>query len=64
MRTEKVSDVTLQYLENEETASGMYDWNYAVNKPTTRFYYDGQMPVKEDYAEIIPNEDPFYEVTR
>jgi hypothetical protein len=34
----------------EEEAGGHYDVNEAVNLPTTRYYYDGQMAFEDDYA--------------
>jgi RHS repeat-associated protein len=50
MRIEKVTEITLQWVENpsEDDGSGFYDEITATNKPTTRYFYDGQMCVEDD----------------
>ncbi len=54
MRMKKVADLTITWNpgDNENEGSGFYDDNLSVNKPTTRYFYDGQMPMEEDYAMI------------
>ncbi len=49
LRVEKVSGLAMVYIQNEEDDSGFYDDNLAVNEPTTRWYYDGQMGMEDDY---------------
>ncbi|GIK32239.1 MAG: hypothetical protein D8M22_09040 [Armatimonadetes bacterium] len=34
----------------KEEVSGQYDENFAENLPTSRYYYDGQMMVEDDYT--------------
>ncbi|MFN8139632.1 MAG: RHS repeat-associated core domain-containing protein [Fimbriimonadales bacterium] len=49
MRVKKVDGLTIDWNPaDEQHASGWYDENQAVNKDTTRFYYDGQMGMEED----------------
>ncbi|MBV6502721.1 MAG: hypothetical protein AKCLJLPJ_00773 [Fimbriimonadales bacterium] len=51
MRVKKVADLTITWNPGDENqGSGFYDENLSVNKPTTRYYYDGQMCVEEDYT--------------
>ncbi|MFN8139631.1 MAG: RHS repeat-associated core domain-containing protein [Fimbriimonadales bacterium] len=51
MRVKKVNGLTLAWhVDDEQTGSGHYDTNQAINKDTTRFYYDGQMAMEEDYT--------------
>lgn len=54
MRAEKIEGLSLNWVPNEskddETSSGYYDAVWASNKPTTRYFYDGQMPMGEDYT--------------
>ncbi|MEQ1823303.1 MAG: RHS repeat-associated core domain-containing protein [Fimbriimonadaceae bacterium] len=49
MRTEKVEGINLSWVQVSR-ASGYYDTNTASNRPTTRYFYDGQMPIEEDYT--------------
>ena len=53
-RIEKVEGVAYVWVLDEggmgaELGSGHYDTNYAQNRPTTRYYYDGQMGFEDDY---------------
>ncbi|MBL1148903.1 MAG: hypothetical protein HND42_01660 [Armatimonadetes bacterium] len=51
LRVKKVADLTITWNPGDENqGSGFYDENLSVNKPTTRYYYDGQMCVEEDYT--------------
>ena len=50
MRVLKVEGLTLSWNGDQITGSGYYDEVWAVNKPTTRYYYDGQMAVEDDYS--------------
>ncbi|MEW5885037.1 MAG: hypothetical protein AB1725_12565, partial [Armatimonadota bacterium] len=51
MRAKKVEGLTIAWNPGDELGgSGYYDEIWAVNKPTTRYYYDGQMCVEEDYT--------------
>ncbi|KXK15168.1 MAG: hypothetical protein UZ18_ATM001001618 [Armatimonadetes bacterium OLB18] len=51
MRVEKVEGLTLSWVPpGEEEVSGHYDENLAENLPTSRYYYDGQMMVEDDYT--------------
>ncbi len=50
MRVSKVGTNPIGVNVTEEgTVSGWYDVFDATNKPTERYYYDGQMPVSEDF---------------
>ncbi|MEQ1821694.1 MAG: RHS repeat-associated core domain-containing protein [Fimbriimonadaceae bacterium] len=49
MRVEKVEGATILWTPNGSRGSGTWDANYAQNRPTTRYFYDGQMPIEEDY---------------
>lgn len=55
MRAEKIEDITLSWVENPnvEDGSGFYDPIYSTNKPTRRYFYDGQMCVEEDYIDEV-----------
>jgi RHS repeat-associated protein len=67
MRIEKVTEITLQWVENpnEDDGSGFYDEITATNKPTTRYFYDGQMCVEDDQRIQMGSEwDPDVIVTR
>lgn len=51
LRNRKVSDLTIYWHdddseESKEESSGWYDENLSVNKPTTRYFYDGQMVLR------------------
>ncbi|MBI5705636.1 MAG: hypothetical protein HZC36_01465 [Armatimonadetes bacterium] len=61
MRYEKVEGLTLSWIppENPFFGSGHYDQNWSQNLPTTRYYYDGQMAMEEDY-----NNSSTYTTTR
>jgi RHS repeat-associated protein len=62
MRAERVEDITLSWVENPnaDDGSGFYDPVYSTNKPTTRYYYDGQMSVEEDFMETSEQtRDPY-----
>ena len=51
MRVEKVEGLTISWVPpGEEEVSGHYDENLAENLPTSRYYYDGQMMVEDDYT--------------
>ncbi len=54
MRTLKVGDISLSWVENPvaEDGSGWYDQILTTSKPTTRYYYDGQMAVEEDFTTL------------
>ncbi|RIJ94279.1 MAG: hypothetical protein DCC45_12960 [Armatimonadetes bacterium] len=66
MRVKKVADLTITWNPGDENqGSGFYDENLSVNKPTTRYYYDGQMCVEEDYTVWVgPFQGQSTEVTR
>lgn len=65
MRSQKIEGLTLSWIppdsheEEDSESSGYYDAIWATNKPTTRYYYDGQMCAEEDYTN-----SPTYTVTR
>ena len=46
-RIEKVEGVTFAWVGSK--TSGQYDTNYAQNRPSSRYYYDGQMGFEDDY---------------
>ncbi|MBL8066614.1 MAG: RHS repeat-associated core domain-containing protein [Chthonomonadaceae bacterium] len=48
MRIDKFENVTITANMDGEEVSGYYDTVQNVNKPTSRYYYDGQMPLGED----------------
>lgn len=48
-RIEKVTGISLAYYEDPNNESGYYDYNTQANRPTTRFFYDGQMGIEDDY---------------
>ncbi|MBA3725794.1 MAG: RHS repeat-associated core domain-containing protein [Armatimonadetes bacterium] len=55
LRAKKVEGLTITWVDDEsqqsaQQSSGHYDEIWAVNKPTTRYYYDGQMGFEEDYT--------------
>lgn len=54
MRSQKIEGLSLNWVEtkskDDEASSGYYDPVWASNKPTTRYYYDGQMACEEDYT--------------
>ncbi len=50
MRTLKVEGLTLSWTGDPVTGSGWYDPIWAVNQPTTRYYYDGQMLIEDDHT--------------
>ena len=55
MRAEKVEGLSLNWIpptseEEDSESSGYYDSIWATNKPTTRYYYDGQMCIEDDYT--------------
>lgn len=55
MRVEKIEGLSLSWIpppteEEDSESSGYYDAIWATNKPTTRYFYDGQMPMGEDYT--------------
>ena len=61
LRVEKVSGLAMVYIQNVEDDSGYYDDNLAVNKPTTRWYYDGQMAMEDDFRTkpVLTNPDQY-----
>ena len=46
-RIEKVEGATFSW--SGPRNSGQYDTNYATNRPSSRYYYDGQMGFEDDY---------------
>ncbi len=66
MRMKKVADLTITWNpgDNENEGSGFYDDNLSVNKPTTRYFYDGQMPMEEDYKVLGGFGSPTVTVTQ
>ena len=48
-RVEKVEGATLLWTPTGSRGSGFYDTNYATNRPTSRYFYDGQMGFEDDY---------------
>lgn len=55
MRVEKIEGLSLNWVppsseEEDSESSGYYDAIWATNKPTTRYFYDGQMAMGEDYT--------------
>ncbi len=44
---EKVEGATFSW--SGPRTSGQYDTNYATNRPSSRYYYDGQMGFEDDY---------------
>ena len=69
LRVKKVEGLTIAWIdddndeESKEEASGHYDEYWATNKPTTRYYYDGQMGFEDDYT-TNPGGGPQVTVTR
>lgn len=63
MRVNKVEGYTLAWVWNEDHKSGYYDENWDTNQPTTRYFYDGQMAVEEDFTREI-EEDVCVDVTK
>ena len=60
MRTLKVEGLSLVWQDlqgeaEEEVGSGFYDSVWATNKPTTRYFYDGQMPIEDDFTRLVNN---------
>jgi RHS repeat-associated protein len=65
MRIEKVTGLSLETVESEEESSGFYDEIWSTNKPTTRYFYDGQLCVEDDQRIQMGSEwDPDVIVTR
>ncbi|HMS55767.1 MAG TPA: RHS repeat-associated core domain-containing protein [Fimbriimonadaceae bacterium] len=62
LRADKIKSHVLSWNVTGED-SGYYDEDEDTNQPTTRYYYDGQMTVEEDYLESVVN-DPLYVVTQ
>jgi len=55
LRAKKVEGLTILWVDDESQqsqmeSSGHYDEIWSVNKPTTRYYYDGQMGFEEEYT--------------
>ena len=55
LRVKKVEGLTIQWVdddssESQEASSGHYDEIWSTNKPTTRYFYDGQMGFEDDYT--------------
>jgi RHS repeat-associated protein len=65
MRVQKISDISLEFTENPnlEDGSGFYDDITWEDKPTTRYFYDGQMLIEEEYTEEV-EESPVVTVNR
>jgi RHS repeat-associated protein len=62
MRTMKVEELTLSWIPPDDSSddadsSGYYDVITSVNKPTTRYYYDGQMCHEDDFTRKVSNVD-------
>ncbi|MBL8065833.1 MAG: RHS repeat-associated core domain-containing protein [Chthonomonadaceae bacterium] len=54
MRVTKVDGIVMDaQLDDQGNVSGYYDVIGGTNKPTTRYYYDGQMPVAEDFTRLV-----------
>jgi RHS repeat-associated protein len=51
MRIQKATGVSLSWFEDEINDSSHYDEITNVNRPTTRYYYDGQMAMEEDFVQ-------------
>ncbi|MCC6402834.1 MAG: RHS repeat-associated core domain-containing protein [Fimbriimonadaceae bacterium] len=56
MRVSKREGITLGVNITEETVSGCYDL-YATDRPTTRYYHDGQSGYEEDYTRKVNSVD-------
>jgi RHS repeat-associated protein len=68
MRTMKIEELTLSWIPPDDSSddadsSGYYDVITSVNKPTTRYYYDGQMCHEDDFTRKVSNVDTV-DVTR
>ena len=67
MRVMKVDDIDLAFTEDpnaeEDNGSGFYDSITLVDKPTTRYFYDGQMCMQEEITETV-NEEAQWTYTR
>ncbi|GMV88982.1 MAG: hypothetical protein AMXMBFR81_19130 [Chthonomonas sp.] len=57
LKVEGLSLVWVEEAENEEEeqeeGSGYWDEYWNTNKPTTRYYYEGQMGIEEDYTRTV-----------
>ena len=50
MRVRKIGGLSIGFnMDDEGVVSGYYD-QLSINRPTTRYYYDGQMPISEDHT--------------
>ena len=61
MRTLKVEGLSLVWQEMDSAekdlaGSGYYDAVWSTNKPTTRYFYDGQMPIEDDFTRTVNNQ--------
>ncbi len=68
MRTQKIEDLTLSWNPpsgetQDSESSGYYDVITSTNKPTTRYFYDGQMAMEDDYTHHVGGADQV-DVTR
>ncbi|HVL38871.1 MAG TPA: hypothetical protein VM328_05715, partial [Fimbriimonadaceae bacterium] len=64
MRVQKVEGLSLSWVpDDKEGKSGHYDEIWAVNRPTTRYFYDGQMMFESDYTHDSGN-NTYVDVTR
>lgn len=65
-RVEKVTGVSLAWYVDPINDSAFYDEVTLVNRPTTRYYHDGQMLMEEDYLQAgiptigDPDPDPVH----
>ncbi len=64
MRVLKVEGLSLVWVEEaeseeeeQEEGSGYWDEYWASNKPTTRYYYEGQMGIEEDFTRKVSGQD-------
>ncbi|MBV6459095.1 MAG: hypothetical protein HONBIEJF_02235 [Fimbriimonadaceae bacterium] len=53
MRIKKVEGLTISWVPGEGEEEGYYNENWTTDKPTTRYWYDGQMPCSEDFTRKI-----------
>jgi RHS repeat-associated protein len=69
LRTAKIEELTLSWIPptddpgGDADSSGYYDVITSVNKPTTRYYYDGDNCAEEDFTRLVNSVDKI-DVTR
>lgn len=55
MRTRKVTGIYISYnVDDEGVVSGYYD-GFSTDRPTWRYYYDGQAPIEDDWTRKVSN---------